>query len=82
MAYCHERKFWEQSKGQKTRKKDKTNEGSRGEGRKKVFGRPGHPPYLRVWLTAPPPPPPPPTYLKVWIRHIYIFHEEHALCYD
>ena len=58
MAYCHERKFWEQSKEQKTRKKDKTNEGSRGEGRKKVFGRPGHPPYLRVWMTAPLPPPP------------------------
>ena len=30
MAYCHERKFWEQSTGQKTRKKDKTSGGSRG----------------------------------------------------
>ena len=81
MAYCHERKFWEQSKGQKTRKKDKTNEGSRGEGRKKSFWETGPSP-LSQGLDDRTPPPPPPTYLKVWIRHIYIFHEEHALCYD
>ena len=30
MAYFHERKFWEQSTGQKTRKKDKTGGGYRG----------------------------------------------------
>ena len=24
----------------------------------KIFLRPGPPPYLRVWMTAPPPPPP------------------------
>ena len=30
---------------------------------KNFFGH--HPPYLRVWMTAPPPPP----FLKVWIRH-------------
>ena len=66
MAYCHERKFWEQSTGQKTRKKDKTSGGSRGGARGTrpplIFRpkwRPGRPPYLRVWLTAAPPPPSP-----------------------
>ena len=68
------KKFWEQSTGQKTRKKDKTSGGSRGRARptpylstkmrperpKKIFWRPGPPPYLRVWMTAPQPPSPPP----------------------
>ena len=31
----------------------------RPEGPKKIFLRPGPPPYLRVWMTAPPPPSPP-----------------------
>ena len=39
-------------------------------GRKKIVWRPGPPPTLRVWMTAPPPPPPP--YVKVCIRHCLV----------
>ena len=36
----------------------------RPEGRKKFFGDPPRPPYLRVcWMNVPP------SYLEVWIRH-------------
>ena len=73
MAYFHERKFWEQSTGQKTRKKDKTSGGSRGGARgtrpppyfsTKMETRPS--PFLSQGLDDPSPPPP---YLEVWIRH-------------